>query len=182
MLKHFLRNKSGSALVELALTAPVLMFMLIASAELARIAYYAIEVQNAARAGAAYGAASTQNAFGPASAANMEQAAENDVPNITDLTFQPAPTTACVCETTNSSGGISYSPTSGTASCSSMTSCTAVDGVNGSTKTDHTIEYVVINTRVTVKTMFHYGFPAWGLALPSSFTLNGYAQMRVIQN
>lgn len=174
MLKRFFHNTSGSALVELALTAPLLLGVLIGTAELGRIAYYAIEVQNAARAGAAYGAQSSAYAFGPAS--NIKQAADNDVSNITDLTFPTGPTTACVCESVSSSGTISYSPTSGTALCSTMTGCNRVNGINGSTTTDQPIEYVVVNTQVKVKPMFNYP------GIPSSFTLSGVSQMRVIQN
>lgn len=53
------RRESGQALVEVAIVAPVFFLMLMGSAELARIAYMAIEVANAARAAAQY---ASQNA------------------------------------------------------------------------------------------------------------------------
>lgn len=187
MFKHLLRNDRGSALVELALTVPLLSFMLIASAELGRIAYFAVEVQGAARAGAAYGSTSSANAFG--SASNIEQAAKNDAPNITDITFPTAPTTACVCETiSTSTGTVSYTPSSGPISCYTSPGVLNSDftpgscDTNNSTQSQQVVEYTQVSTQATVHTMFHYGFPQWGLALPSSFTLNGLAQMRVIQN
>jgi Flp pilus assembly protein TadG len=180
MMKQFLRNNAGSTLVELALTAPLLMVIIIASAELGRIAYYAIEVQSAARAGAAYGAQNVAFAFG--SPSTIEQAAENDVPNITDMTFPTAPTTACVCETiTNSTDTPSYTPSTGPISCSSngvlnsdftVASC----GTTNSTESQQVIEYVQVSTQAIVKPMFKYP------GLPSSFTLSGYSTMRVLQN
>lgn len=49
------RNERGGALVEAALTAPVLVFMLLGMVEFGRVAYIAIETSNAARAAVAYG-------------------------------------------------------------------------------------------------------------------------------
>jgi Flp pilus assembly protein TadG len=178
MLKHFLRNNSGSALVELALTTPLLLGVLLGVAEIGRIAYAAIEVQSSARAGAAYAAQNPGTAFGSTTGgspvAAIELAAQNDASNITDLTFPTAPTQACVCETNYASGATptfnSTTPVSCTAS--AISSCPAVT----STSTSYVVEYVVVNTQATVKTMFHYP------GIPTSFTLNGTAQMRVLQN
>ena len=178
MMKQLLQNDRGSALVELALTVPLLSLMLFASAELGRIAYAAIEVQSAARAGAAYGAQNAGTAFGSttggSSAAAIEQAAQNDAPNITDLTFPTAPTQTCVCETNYASGATPTfnSSTPGLCTASAITNCSTVT----STSTSSVVEYVVVNTQATVKPMFHLP------GIPTSFTLNGYSQMRVIQN
>lgn len=178
MFKQLLRNNSGSALVELALTVPLLSLMLFASAELGRIAYAAIEVQNAARAGAAYGAQNAGTAFGSttggSSAPAIEQAAQNDAPNITDLAFPTAPTQGCVCETNYTSGATpTITPsTPGSCTASAITNCPAVT----STSSSYVVEYVVVNTQATVKPMFRIP------GIPTSFTLNGSAQMRVIQN
>jgi Flp pilus assembly protein TadG len=189
MLKNFLHNIRGAALVEMALTAPVLMLVMVGSAELGRIAYYAIEVQNAARAGAAYGALNVANAFG--SSSNIEQAAQNDAPNLT-LTFPTAPTQECVCET-ETTGTPSYNPGSGTGdttpnpiSCyssgttlnSDFTSCDAVT----STSQQQVVEYVQVETQATVRAMFPIQFKLWGIGLPTSYTLNGLSRMRVLQN
>ena len=52
-------SEVGGSLVETALTAPLLLTLLIfGSVEFARVAYAAIEVTNAARAGVSYGAQS----------------------------------------------------------------------------------------------------------------------------
>jgi len=178
MLKHFLRNNSGSALVELALTAPVLMLMIVGAVELGRIAYCAIEVQSAARAGAAYGA---ENVAFAGQTSTIKQVAKNDVSNIVDLTFPTDPTVACVCETiTASSDAPSYNPTSGTTSCGAtvISNCK----ISNSTENQQPVEYVVVNTQATVPALISLSFPGWGINLPSSFTLKGYAQVRVLQN
>ena len=51
-------GSEGVAAVELAIILPLILFSLIAVIELGRLAYYSIEVSNAAHAGAAYGAQS----------------------------------------------------------------------------------------------------------------------------
>src|SRR5271163_1698666 len=53
-----IRGDVGQAFVELALVLPIFLLLLVGAAELGRIAYASIEVSNAARAGAAYGAQS----------------------------------------------------------------------------------------------------------------------------
>jgi Flp pilus assembly protein TadG len=170
MAKNRFRNQQGSAIVELALTAPLLLGMLICTAEVARIAYAAIEVQNAARAGAAYAA---QNGGTLANTTNIDDAAQNEAPN---LTLTTTPSEVCVCETTtyNSSGVpdpgyVTYSCTS-----TSFTECNTVS----STETQQAITYVQVLTSATVQTMFAYNYHGFGL--PSSFALSGRSQMRMI--
>jgi Flp pilus assembly protein TadG len=77
-----LENRA-QALVELALTVPMLVALLIGAAELARVSYVAIEVANAAKAAAQYGA---QNATTAADITGMKTAAANDAGNLTGLT------------------------------------------------------------------------------------------------
>ena len=171
MMKRLIRDTRGAALVELALTAPLLLLITIGGAELGRVAYAAIEVESAARAGASYGAVNIDNALN--SSSTVQQAAYNDAPNITDMTATVG--TACVCETYNSSTKTaSYNPSSGTTSCgaSAITSCTT----DNATTTQSTINYVTVTTQATVPTMFHYP------GIPTSFTVNGYSEMRVLQN
>lgn len=71
------RDDSGQSLVETAVIVPILTLLLVGAAELARVAYAAIEVSSAARAGVQYGAQSGMTASdttGIASAAQMEAA------------------------------------------------------------------------------------------------------------
>src|SRR5262245_6983281 len=48
----------GSTLIELALALPILVLILVATVDFARVFYMGIQLTNAARAGAQYGAAS----------------------------------------------------------------------------------------------------------------------------
>jgi Flp pilus assembly protein TadG len=142
---------AGQSLIELALTLPLLVLLLIGAAELGRLAYYAIEVSNAARAGVAYGA---QNHVTASNFTGMQTAAINDARNIT-LTTTTA-TNSCACSP-------SYSATS---ACSTTFSCSG---------TNRIIEYVQVNTTATVSPIFHYP------GVSKTYTLNGGAIMRVEQ-
>jgi len=173
MLKRNLHNDSGSAFVELALVTPILLLLMIGAAELGRIAYFAIEVSNAARAAVAYGSQTTSTA-GNSSVENvgMENAAINDASSIASLTFpSPGMTNACVCETANSGGATTTTAQGSCASISIVTCPTST--ATGVTNT--IVEYVQASTQAQVSTMLHYP------GIPSSFTLHGFAQMRVIQ-
>ena len=73
-------NESGQALVELALTMPLLVLVLLGAAELARVAYTSIEVTDAAKAAVQTGGFSRSNA---ASSARVKAAAAAGAPDIT---------------------------------------------------------------------------------------------------
>jgi Flp pilus assembly protein TadG len=78
-----LTNQAGHALVELALGLTfILVPLLLGSAELARVSFVAIEVANAAKAAAQYGA---QNSTTAADTAGMQTAASNDAPTLSGL-------------------------------------------------------------------------------------------------
>jgi len=55
MIRRICRNELGGALVETALTAPVLLLMFLGMVEFGRVAYIAIQASNAARAAVSYG-------------------------------------------------------------------------------------------------------------------------------
>jgi len=74
-----LRGRSGSALVEFAITAPFLILLLIGVIELGRYMYFAIVTQHASEAGAQYGAQSLANA---ANNTQIEAAVAADAPNV----------------------------------------------------------------------------------------------------
>ncbi len=67
---------AGTALVELAIALPVLVVLVIGTADFARVFYYTIELENAARAGAQYGAVDEIQAQ---STADIKAAAQNAV-------------------------------------------------------------------------------------------------------
>ncbi|MGO9435462.1 MAG: TadE/TadG family type IV pilus assembly protein [Terracidiphilus sp.] len=70
----------GGALIETALAAPLLSLLLLGAAEFGMVDYAAIEVTNAAKAGADYGASSLTAA---ADTTGIQTAARNDAANIT---------------------------------------------------------------------------------------------------
>lgn len=76
------RSESGQALVELAFILPVLLLLLLGGGEIARLAYAAIEVSNAARAGAQYG---TQTLTTMGDHTGIQLAAQSDASNLTGL-------------------------------------------------------------------------------------------------
>lgn len=69
------RSTAGSALVEMALVAPLLLLLLVGLMEAGRAGNFAVEVGNAARAGVQYGA---QNHVTAADATGMQNAASAD--------------------------------------------------------------------------------------------------------
>lgn len=86
----------GQASVELALSVPLLLMMLVLVVEAGRALYIAISVSNAARAGVQYGAQSRATA---ANNAGMQAAALSDAPNISGL----AATATHFCKCANGS-------------------------------------------------------------------------------
>lgn len=79
------KRRKGQGLVEMALLAPLLVFILMATVDFARAYSAYIEVTNSARAGAIYGSRSSSNAN---DAAAVRDAALADSPTI----FGTAPT------------------------------------------------------------------------------------------
>jgi Flp pilus assembly protein TadG len=159
----------GGALVEVALSAPLLVLMTLGAFELGRVAHFAIEVENAARAGASYGSVN----IGNANSVTVTQAAKNDAPDLGTLTATPGST--CVCETLNTSTNTAtFYPTSGTVSCSDshITGCTA----ESSTSVQIAVSYVTVSTQATLNSVFHVG------PLPASYTVHGFSVLRVLPN
>src|SRR6185437_7272778 len=171
-----LRNDRGSAFVELALVLPILTLVLIGAAELGRMAYFAIEVSDAARAGVAYGAQSAATAPDTVNIAIAARAAAPDLPS----TLSVSSNDPCTCETvTTSTGTVVTTPIP-------LTNCGGNPAPNPpvisycpASTTAGTVTFVVnyvqVSTSATVSTMFNYP------GIPSSFTLNGFSKMRVLQ-
>jgi TadE-like protein len=142
---------TGQGLIELALTLPLLMLILLGAAEFARFAWAAIETANAARAGVQYGA---QTQISASDNAGMQTAALNDGVNLSGLTATPSH--SCACASAPSTSVV----------------CT---GASGSCGTGLILEYVQVNTTSTIKPLFHWP------GLPTTFTANGSAVMEVEQ-
>jgi Flp pilus assembly protein TadG len=125
-----IRRDAGQAFVELALVLPIFLLLLVGAAELGRIAYASIEVSNAARAGAAYGA---QSHITASDIGGIQLAATQDAPNITSMTATA--TQSCLCS-------------DGTAPTCANAGTTCVTPIR-------IIEYVQVNTTAPVNTLFH---------------------------
>lgn len=151
--RAMIRADLGQALVELALMFPIFILLLVGAAEFGRLAYAAIEVSNAARAGVAFGA---QNHITASEFTAMETAATNDGPNVTGLSATA--TNFCAC---------SSAPSTQVSCTTVLTSCSPAPL--------HSLEYVQVNTTATVGPLFNYP------GLPHTFTLTGHATMRVEQ-
>jgi Flp pilus assembly protein TadG len=156
-LRHLLRcglkDEQGQSFVELALTLPVLTVILLGAAEFGRLAYAAIEVSNAARAGVAYG---SQTLITAADITGMKNAATNDGSDI--LTWASVGLSATAFQTCK---------------CSNGTAVTCANAGTTCVSPAHVLLYVQVNTQATVDPLFYvYG-------LPKSYALKGQAIMRV---
>jgi hypothetical protein len=143
---------TGQGLVELALTLPLLILILMGAAEFARFAWAAIETANAARAGVQYGA---QNQIFASDNAGMQTAALNDGVNLSGLTATPSHSCAC-----------SSAPSTAIACSSAASNCASPAMV---------IEYVQVTTSATIQPLYHWP------GLPTTFTASGSAIMQVEQ-
>lgn len=85
-------DRSGSALIELALIMPVFILILAGVADMARFTYASIEVSNAARAGAQYG---IRNRGTAVDTPGMAHAAANDAGDMPSL--KSTVSQYCVC-------------------------------------------------------------------------------------
>jgi hypothetical protein len=128
--------------------------------EIANVAWSAIQVENAARAGAQFG---SQSRAAAADATDIAAAAKNDAPMLTAIA---APnglivTSSQSCQCINASTG---APT-GTG-CTNLTQCPSPNVV---------MDYVQVNTSVTVTPFLHYPH------LPATYTLKGQAILGVLK-
>jgi Flp pilus assembly protein TadG len=159
MFRHNPGEDIGQAFVELALVLPIFILLMVGAAEIGRLAYASIEVNNAARAGVAYGAQTSATAK---DTDNIKSAATQEAPDIHGLAASGGVTAvrSCFCE---SAPGV-------------MTSadCTTIDTTSCASPS-RIVQYVQVNTSAAVDTAFH--FPG----IPSSITMRGKALMRVEQ-
>jgi Flp pilus assembly protein TadG len=127
LVKGLHKGDAGQSLIEMALTSSLLILILLGVAEFGRVAYAAIEVSNAAKAGAAYGA---QNGSTASDQTGIATAAGNDAADLSGLTTTSS--YSCVCSDGSSS-------TCGNTDCS----------------TSHIEETVTVNTQVPFNPLIH---------------------------
>lgn len=148
-----MKSEAGQSLVELALSLPLLLLLLLGAVEMATVIYDSIAVENAAMAGIQYGSQTTITA---ADTTGIQNAAAASAPS---LSLTTTPTTSCICSDGNSSA------------------CEPTDCPNGAN-----IETILtVNTKTTITLPIYFpGLPNIP-ALPKSFTLNGQAVQKVSQ-
>lgn len=155
-LSKVVRGEEGSALIELGLSLGLFFSMLLGAAEFAKLSYAAIEVSNAAHAGAVY-AATTVGAS--TDSTGITNAAAADAGNMggSDAVSVVSVTTACACS----------DPTYTPSSCSDNSTCSSNNAAM--------ITTVTVTTQATYKPLIRLPGGA------SSFTLQGQSS-QVVSN
>ena len=147
-----LQSQTGASLVELAFVIPFLVLLALGAIDFGRAYYLSIEVANAARAGAQYGAANGNltNLSGMQTAANQDAF---DVPG------GVAPIAVWGCECSDGSSAVEL--------CSSPPTCPGGP--------IYLVDYVQVNTSATYQLIIPWPGGA------SSIPLSGQAKIRVEQ-
>jgi Flp pilus assembly protein TadG len=150
------RREAGVALVEFALALPLLIMLLIGVIEFGRLAYFSIQVGNAAHAGAEYGSLNVQNG---ANFTGMKNAAIADGQN-SIAAISASAQNVCSCWT-----GTAEVPNP-----PSSSACGAACTVAGGRQ----VTYAQVKVTGIIKPLFNYG-----PLVPSSWTVVKTATIRV---
>lgn len=143
MLKRSIRCTSGTVSLELALVAPMLLFMFIGIFDMGFLLFQQMEVEAAADAGALYAFAKGSGGFNATKVAAVVTAAS--YPTQTAISATPAPHKACGCP--NGSSGL-------TSAACGPPAATCSNGFTAAT-------YAVISAQVTPTPIFNWpGYPA----------------------
>ncbi len=148
------RNDKAQALVEFALCLPFFVLLLLGAVEFGRFAYLAIQLTNAAKAAAQYGA---QNSLTGADVSGMQAVAAQDAPEVigqcTNFTTTLGPKT-CACVTGGSS---------------------TADACNSTTCGGYIVQNLTINTSAQCTPLF---YPS---GFGGTLTLSGHAVQEVLK-
>ena len=147
--------ESGQGTIELAFCLPLFVLLVLGGAEIANLAWASVQVNNAARAGAAFGSISRTTA---ADITDIEAAAQREAPKLT-LAFNPAPAQVCYCVTDGT-------PAALTCDSNALTNCPSPSTIQVAVK---------VNTQATVTPLIHF------VGLPVSYTVRAQATMGVGQ-
>lgn len=142
-------GEQGGAIIELALSLPVLVLVVLGTGDFARVFYTSIALSDAARAGAQYGAHSLAQS---GNAAGIQSAAQNAV-NVTGITATGNRT--CYCAANDGTG---FTATACTATCSAS-------------------QHLIVTVTVTASKAFTT--TSLFSAFPNSLPLSRTATMRV---
>jgi Flp pilus assembly protein TadG len=157
MLKNKREEEAGQALIEMVVSVPLLLLILIGAFEFARATYAAIEISNSARAAVQYAA---MNGGFAADTGGVQNAAQIDSPNLVSAVTANVTSDSCACSGSESSGFSCSNPPNNPV-------CPAGQ---------HVMETVTVTTQATYIPLMR-----WGGTIPSSLTLNGYAQQMVLK-
>ena len=147
--------EAGQGSLELALSLPLFALLILGAAEIANFAWAAVQLNNAAHAGAQFASLSHTNAV---DLTDIELATRSEAPRLT-ITFPTPPAQTCSCVTSDG--------TSTVYDCSSIIdSCMSPDIV---------VDSVQVTAQTVLSPLIHYA------GLPGSFTLHAQATMEVIQ-
>jgi Flp pilus assembly protein TadG len=135
---------------------PLFVAFILGTAEIASVAWSAVQLNNAARAGASFGAQSHTAAV---DTADIKSAAQNDAPNITNMSVTS--NDSCSCVSSGSAGAADPGCTK-----TSTTTCVSPDVIQVS---------VQVNTSAIVTPIVQLPF------LPATLTLHGQAIEGVVQ-
>jgi Flp pilus assembly protein TadG len=149
----------GQSAVELAMMAPVLLTLLLAVGDYARVFFKSIEVADAARAGALYGA---QNLTKAVDNTGIKNAAVTDAADIALTTANVTPSTYCTC--TGSTTPVTCGPSTCTWPASEKI-------------------FLTVTVSATFTTSFIWGITVGGhyMGLPSSTALTSTSVLEVQQ-
>jgi Flp pilus assembly protein TadG len=148
---------SGSALVETALTFPILIGLLLGAVEFGDLAFKSIQVTGAARAAAQYAAMNGGNYMDTRSGGGIQLAAQNE-----------APWAYSKCSS------FTVSESSLSCACSDGTACSGAAGSWSCTTGKPVVTVGISTTAVCAPVAKVPGL------FTSSFTLHGYAQQKVL--
>lgn len=178
-----LHSEDGQSLVELALTIPLLMLMLMGMAELGQICYGAINVSNAAKAAAQYGAQTSTTAVdttGMLAAAQHEigtvpgKVGSLDMPEATTMPDGSSLPAGTVCKSSGSSYSCSYCSCSSPDSAQTPFACGATNALSQCAGISQLEQNIIIQTHVTMN-------PLVTLPGMSKFNLYGHAVVKRLQ-
>lgn len=169
---RYLCAQSGQSLIEVSLIVPLIVALFFGAVELGRFGYISIVVANAARAGAAYGSQSLNDAMNPLTSGSsvmpvnpgIQTAADNDFKNNgqNTSTITVSSSTTCGCDFDGAF--------------TAVTNCTTGGNTSAGTCDPTSSQWrVLVNVTVsgTFTPIFHY---PW---IPSSFPLTKTVTMRV---
>jgi len=151
MLRSLRGGESGQALVEMALSLPLFVLLLLGAVEFGRLAYAAIEVSNAARTAVAY---ADQNRAFASDTTGMQNAAQAEYTINPSALSIGTPTYTCTCSDTGAS-----------VNCFTQGICAGAQ----------ILPVVTVQTSATFDPIIHLP------GLPTSYTLTGQAVQAVLQ-